>query len=141
MPRRTLRAVIPAGDWQASAMRRAVAMASRGGTILSMMSAWETSSESLARRVILADLILEVVDELLALSGKNSYWAEREERAYDLRRRSPLESREPGVVLKCPSPFPRSTIHQWMTLAHHQQPRKTKIHQPCLQIPTWSQSE
>jgi hypothetical protein len=44
-----------------------------------MMSAWETSSESLARRVILADLILEIVDELLALSGRNSYLGARGE--------------------------------------------------------------
>ncbi len=39
VPRRVFRAVMPADEWQASAMRRAVAMASRGGTILSMMSA------------------------------------------------------------------------------------------------------
>ena len=63
-PRRPFRAVIPADEEQASDMRRAVAMASRGGTILSMMSACETSSESLARRVTLADFILEVVAEL-----------------------------------------------------------------------------
>lgn len=62
--RRALRAVMPADERQASAMRRAVAMASRGGTILSMMSAWETSSESFSKRVIFADLVLEMVDEL-----------------------------------------------------------------------------
>lgn len=66
VPRRAFRAVIPAGAWQASEIRRAVAMASRGGTILNMMSACETSSESLARRVILADFILAMVDELFA---------------------------------------------------------------------------
>lgn len=64
VPRRIFRAVIPAGEWQASETRRAVAMASRGGTILSMMSACETSSESSTRMVILADCILEIVDGL-----------------------------------------------------------------------------
>lgn len=67
-PRRAFRAVIPAGDWQASETRRAVATASRGGTILNMMSACETSSASFARRVILADLILELVEELVSMS-------------------------------------------------------------------------
>lgn len=64
VPRRAFRAVMPAGELQASAMRRAMAIASRGGTILRMISAWATSSESLASGVILADLILNVVDEL-----------------------------------------------------------------------------
>ena len=64
VPRRAFRAAMPADEWQASAMRRAVAMASRGGTMLSMMSAWETSSESFSKRVIFADLIREIVDEL-----------------------------------------------------------------------------
>ncbi len=39
VPRREFRAVMPADEWQASAMRRAVARASRGGTMLRMMSA------------------------------------------------------------------------------------------------------
>jgi hypothetical protein len=56
--------VIPAVDWQASAIRLAVAIASRGGTMESMISAWATSSESFARRVILACFILEAVEEL-----------------------------------------------------------------------------
>jgi len=64
VPRRAFRAVIPAGEWQASETRRAVAIASRGGTMLRMMSAWETSSESSARRVILAAWTLVTVDEL-----------------------------------------------------------------------------
>ncbi len=38
--------------------------------MLRMMSACATSSASLARRLIFADLILEVVDELLAMSVK-----------------------------------------------------------------------
>lgn len=73
VPRRVFRAVMPADERQASAMRRAVAMASRGGTILSMMSACETRSESFSKRLIFADLILEIVDELyIYQNGRSS---------------------------------------------------------------------
>lgn len=72
VPRRTFRPVMPAGELQASAMRRAAATASRGGTILSTMSACETSSASLARRMILAAFTREIVDELSAESAEMS---------------------------------------------------------------------
>jgi hypothetical protein len=64
VPRRAFRAVMPAGEWQAVETRRAVAMASRDGTMLRMMSAWETSSLSSARMVILAAWIRVMVDVL-----------------------------------------------------------------------------
>jgi hypothetical protein len=134
VPRRPFRAVIPAGELQASAIRLAVAIASRGGTILSIMSAWETSSQSSASRVILADFIRDVVDGLVIMFRQTQVTDRMEEHTCGRRRLSKLESRELGVVWLFPLPFVQWRVCQSMALAHPERWRKM-MPDPYLQLP------
>ena len=68
VPLRSLLCVTAVLELHASTMRWAVALASRGGTILRMMSACTTSSSSVARFTTWAALMRSTVDWLVSIS-------------------------------------------------------------------------